>query len=81
GKRYKGQGEIMSGVVGGIYRVMVWVSEVIGMGRIIDGLVGWKMMGWMVIGGWIVLLYRILGGMWRVRVSDIIEFVVMRVGI
>ena len=60
---------------------MVSVTQVIGMGTIIHALLGWNMTASMLIGGSIVLFYTILGGMWSVTVTDIIQFVVMTVAI
>ena len=81
GKRYNAQAQIISAVVAAIYTLMVSVTQVIGMGTIIHALLGWNMTASMLIGGSIVLFYTILGGMWSVTVTDIIQFVVMTVAI
>ena len=60
---------------------MVSVTQVIGMGTIIHALLGWNMTASMLVGGSIVCFYTILGGMWSVTVTDIIQFVVMTVAI
>ncbi|MFC4770182.1 sodium:solute symporter [Effusibacillus consociatus] len=81
GKRYSSETRLISALVSSIYTLMVGVTQVIGMGAIINVLLGWNMTVSMIVGGGIVLFYTILGGMWSVTVTDIIQFVIMTVGI
>lgn len=81
GKRYNSEAQVISAIVAAIYTLMVTVTQVIGMGTIINALFSWDMTASMLIGGCIVLFYTILGGMWSVTVTDIIQFVVMTVAI
>ncbi|GGB60738.1 sodium:solute symporter [Fictibacillus barbaricus] len=81
GKRYKSETRLLSAIVASIYTLMIAVTQVIGMGTIINVLLGWNITTSMLVGGGIVLFYTILGGMWSVTVTDIIQFVVMTVGI
>jgi SSS family solute:Na+ symporter len=81
GKRYGSETRLISALVAAIYTLMVAVTQVIGMGTIINAVLGWDITFSMVIGGAIVLFYTILGGMWSVTMTDIIQFVVMTVGI
>ncbi|KZE69285.1 sodium:solute symporter [Fictibacillus phosphorivorans] len=81
GKRYKSETRLLSAIVAAIYTLMIAVTQVIGMGTIINVLLGWSITTSMLVGGGIVLFYTILGGMWSVTVTDIIQFVVMTVGI
>lgn len=81
GKRYTSETRLLSAIVAAIYTLMVAVTQVIGMGTIINVLLGWNITTSMLVGGGIVLFYTILGGMWSVTVTDIIQFVVMTIGI
>jgi solute:Na+ symporter, SSS family len=81
GKRYNAETRLVSALVAAIYTLMVAVTQVIGMGTIVNVLLGWDMTLSMIVGGGIVLFYTILGGMWSVTVTDIIQFIVMTVGV
>ncbi|WP_163100504.1 sodium:solute symporter [Peribacillus alkalitolerans] len=81
GKRYKSEARLISAIVAAIYTLMIAVTQVIGMGSIISVILGWNITTSMLVGGGIVLFYTILGGMWSVTMTDIIQFVVMTVGI
>lgn len=81
GKRYTSDTRLLSAIVAAIYTLMVAVTQVIGMGTIINVLLGWNITTSMLVGGGIVLFYTILGGMWSVTITDIIQFVVMTIGI
>ncbi|WP_191561205.1 sodium:solute symporter [Metabacillus idriensis] len=81
GKRYTSETRLLTAIVAAIYTLMVAVTQVIGMGTIINVLLGWNITTYMLVGGGIVLFYTILGGMWSVTVTDIIQFVVMTIGI
>ncbi|ADU94305.1 MULTISPECIES: sodium:solute symporter [unclassified Geobacillus] len=81
GRRYNQETRLISALVAAIYTLMVSVTQVIGMGTIIHAVLGWSMTVSMLVGGGIVLFYTILGGMWSVTMTDIIQFIVMTVGI
>ncbi|KFL15037.1 sodium:solute symporter [Geobacillus stearothermophilus] len=81
GRRYNQETRLISALVAAIYTLMVSVTQVIGMGTIIHAVLGWSMTVSMLVGGGIVLFYTILGGMWSVTMTDIIQFIVMSVGI
>jgi solute:Na+ symporter, SSS family len=81
GRRYNKETRLLSALVSAIYTMMVAVTQIIGMGTIIHAVLGWNMTASMLIGGGIVLFYTILGGMWSVTMTDIIQFIVMTAGI
>lgn len=81
GKRYGEGTQLISAIVTAIYTLMIVVTQVIGMGSVIHVLLGWSVLTSMLIGGGIVLFYTILGGMWSITLTDIIQFVVMTVGV
>ena len=81
GRRFNSQTQLSSALVASIYAMMVTVTQVIGMGTILNVLLGWDLTLSMLVGGGIVLFYTILGGMWSVTMTDIIQFLVMTIGI
>lgn len=81
GKRFGEGTQLISAIVTAIYTLMIVVTQVIGMGSVIHVLLGWSVLPSMLIGGGIVLFYTILGGMWSITLTDIIQFAVMTVGV
>jgi solute:Na+ symporter, SSS family len=81
GKRFGEGTQLISAIVTAIYTLMIVVTQVIGMGNVIHVLLGWPIIPSMLIGGGIVLFYTILGGMWSITLTDIIQFVVMTIGV
>ncbi len=81
GKRFNTQTQLISALVASIYAMMVTVTQVIGMGTILNVLIGWNLTTSMLVGGGVVLFYTILGGMWSVTMTDIVQFLVMTIGI
>lgn len=79
--RFNRETRLISALVAAIYAMMVTVTQVIGMGTILNVLLGWDMTVSMIVGGGIVLFYTILGGMWSVTMTDIVQFVIMTIGI
>ena len=80
-KRYNSQTRLISALVSVIYTFMLTVTQVIGMGTILHVLAGWNLTVSMIVGGGIVLFYTILGGMWSVTMTDVVQFVIMTIGI
>lgn len=81
GQRFNFQTQLISALVASIYAMMVTVTQVIGIGTILNVLLGWSLTQSMLVGGGIVLFYTILGGMWSVTMTDIIQFIVMTLGV
>ncbi|MFC7441323.1 sodium:solute symporter [Laceyella putida] len=81
GQRYNEQTRFFSAIVSIIYTLMVTVTQIIGMGAIIHAILGWDMTLSMLVGGGVALFYTMLGGMWSVTMTDVVQFIVMTVGI
>ncbi|MEK4029842.1 sodium:solute symporter [Pseudobacillus sp. FSL P4-0506] len=80
-KRFSKEAGLVSALIAAIYAMMVSVTQVIGMGTILNVLLGWNLSVSMLAGGGIVLFYTILGGMWSVTMTDIVQFIIMTIGI
>ncbi len=80
-KRFGVEAGLVSALIAATYAMMVSVTQVIGMGTILNVLLGWNLNVSMLVGGGIVLFYTILGGMWSVTMTDIVQFVIMTIGV
>lgn len=78
---YGPQARLVSALVTLIYIFMIAVLQIVGMGSIIHSMLGWSIQVSMIAGGSIVLVYLFVGGMWAVAFTDIIQFVVMTIGV
>jgi len=72
---------LLGAVVNLIYLVMLAVLQIVGMGSIISTLIGVTPNVGMVIGGCVILSYILLGGMWAVAMTDIMQIVIMTIGV
>lgn len=81
GQRYDSNTRIISAVVASIYALMVTVTQIIAIGTIVHVLLGWSETTSMLVVGLIVVAYTIIGGMWAVSMTDILQFVIMTIGI
>lgn len=64
-----------------IYLFMIAVLQIVGIGTILSTMLGWSPQAAMIVGGCIILVYLIMGGMWAVAMTDVIQIVVMTVGV
>ena len=79
--RYGGGAAAISGVVMWIYALMLMVTSTIACSTIFGVLFGMGRESSVVLGGGIVVLYSVLGGMWSITLTDMVQFVVKTVGI
>ncbi|MGW6933298.1 sodium:solute symporter [Lentzea sp. NPDC054927] len=79
--RYGGNSSMISGLVMAAYTLMLTVTSTIAYSTIFNVLFGLPKSVGVIIGGSIVVLYSVLGGMWSITLTDIVQFVVKTVGI
>ena len=79
--RYGGNSSIISGLVMAAYTLMLTVTSTIAYSTIFNVLFGLPKSVGVIIGGSIVVLYSVLGGMWSITLTDIVQFVVKTIGI
>lgn len=72
---------VLSAVVMMIYMFMVGVVQVVAVGTILNVMFGWSPQISMLIGGLVVLAYIVIGGMWAVTYTDIVQFLIMTLGV
>ncbi|MFD1708617.1 sodium:solute symporter [Siminovitchia sediminis] len=80
-KRYSKETRLVSAIVATIYTLMLTVVQMIGIGSLLNVWLGWNMALCIIIGGGIVFLYTTMGGMWSVTMTDIVQFVIMTIGV
>lgn len=78
---YGATARVFSSVLTLIYELALSVTQVISIGTIISGVLGLDSTLSMTVGGGVVVLYTLMGGMWSVTMTDIVQFVIKTVGI
>jgi len=63
------------------YTLMIGCTSVIAIGSIFQVLFGWSFALALLGGGAVVVLYCSLGGMWSLTLTDIVQFLIMTVGL
>ena len=81
GKRYGRSSLLVGGIVVAAYDLMVAVTATIAIGTVFDVILGLAPAAAILLAGGIVVLYCVVGGMWSITLTDILQFVVMTVGI
>lgn len=76
--RYSG---LISAIIMAAYDLMIAVTATIGMGTLFDVILGFSPVQAILLAGSVVVLYTVAGGMWSITLTDILQFVVMTVGI
>lgn len=79
--RYGGSTTAISGIVMWAYTLMLTVTSTLAFATIFKVLFGIPDVAGIAIGGAIVVLYSVLGGMWSITLTDIVQFVIKTVGI
>ncbi|MCE7010606.1 sodium:solute symporter [Kibdelosporangium philippinense] len=79
--RYGGSSASVSGVVMWGYALMLTVTSLGASSTIFKVLFGFDRWSSILLAGGIVVLYSVLGGMWSISMTDIVQFIVKTVGI
>jgi SSS family solute:Na+ symporter len=81
GRRYGASSRVIGGLVMAAYDLMVAVTATLAVGTVFDVVLGIPAIPAILIGGAIVVAYSVLGGMWSITLTDIVQFAIMTVGI
>lgn len=81
GSNYGPRAEMFSSLITFIYTLMLSVTQVIAIGALLNSMLGWPLVTATILGGGIVIFYTFVGGMWSVTMTDIIQFIVMTLGV
>lgn len=80
-KRYASGSRYVSAFISVVYTTLLSVVQVIAMGTVLHSFLGWDTTTAMLVGGTISLLYTLLGGMWSIAIVDLLQFLLMLVGV
>ncbi|HGM4999759.1 TPA: sodium:solute symporter [Serratia marcescens] len=79
-RRYHPAARVTSGAIMLAYDLMVAVTSIIAIGSVMQVMFGLSFSASILLGGGLVVLYSTLGGMWSLTLTDIIQFIIMTVG-
>jgi solute:Na+ symporter, SSS family len=80
-RRYSPSARVVGGVVMVAYDLMVSVTATIAVGAVMEVIVGVPRTPAIFISSGVMVAYSVLGGMWSLTLTDIIQFVIKTVGI
>jgi SSS family solute:Na+ symporter len=80
-RRYSPAARLGGATIMMAYALMVAVASIVACGTVLHGLFALPVWGGVVLGGGIVVLYSVIGGMWSITLTDIVQFFIMTVGI
>lgn len=79
-RRYHPAARVTSGAIMLAYDLMVAVTSIIAIGSVMQVMFDLSFTASILLGGGLVVLYSTLGGMWSLTLTDIIQFIIMTVG-
>jgi solute:Na+ symporter, SSS family len=80
-RRYSPPARIAGGVVMAAYDLMVSVTATIAVGSVMEVIVGIPRTPAILMSSAVMVVYSVLGGMWSLTLTDIIQFIIKTVGI
>lgn len=80
-RRYSPAARIAGGVVMAAYDLMVSVTATIAVGSVMEVIIGIPRTPAILISSAVMVVYSVLGGMWSLTLTDIIQFIIKTVGI
>ncbi len=81
GIRYGRSSLLIGAIVMAAYDLMVAVTSTIAIGTVFNVILGLSPSAAILLAGGIVVLYCVVGGMWSVTLTDILQFIIMTIGI
>ncbi len=79
-RRYSPAAKLISSLIMFAYDLMLAVTSTIGIGTVLSVIFGMPAWQAVVIGGVVVVIYSTIGGMWSLTLTDIVQFLIMTVG-
>ncbi|MGQ7242198.1 sodium:solute symporter [Salinicola sp. V024] len=79
-RRYSPAAKLISSIIMFAYDLMLAVTSTIGIGTVLSVIFGMPAWQAVVIGGVVVVIYSTIGGMWSLTLTDIVQFLIMTVG-
>ncbi len=79
--RYGSSSRLISALIVAAYDLMVAVTSTIAIGTVFNVILGLPSSLAILLAGGIVVLYSVVGGMWSITLTDILQFIIMTFGI
>ncbi|MED5501668.1 MAG: sodium:solute symporter [Pseudomonadota bacterium] len=79
-RRYTPATKLISSIIMFAYDLMLAVTSTIGIGTVLSVIFGMPAWQAVVIGGIVVVIYSTIGGMWSLTLTDIVQFLIMTIG-
>ncbi|MDQ4084341.1 MAG: sodium:solute symporter [Actinomycetota bacterium] len=79
--RYGRATRLVSAIVIAVYALMIAVTSTIAIGTVLDVVIGLPPQAAILLAGGVVVAYTAAGGMWSITLTDVVQFVIMTVGI
>lgn len=80
-KRYGRAVRLFSAIVIAVYTLMIFVTQMIAIGTVTSVILGVSFETGTIIGGLVVVAYVALGGMWSVTLTDLVQWILMTLGV
>ncbi|WP_299913256.1 hypothetical protein [uncultured Paracoccus sp.] len=80
-RRYAHGTGCVSAVIASVYAVLIAAVQIIALGTIIKELLGWSLTTGIMMGGMVTVIYTLIGGMVAITITDMIQFVLMIIGV
>ncbi|CDF85326.1 sodium:solute symport protein [Pseudomonas knackmussii B13] len=80
-RRYNPTARTASAAIMLVYALMIGATSTIAIGTVMQVLFGLPFWVSILIGGGVVVLYSTIGGMWSLTLTDIVQFLIMTVGL
>jgi SSS family solute:Na+ symporter len=80
-RRYSTSARYLSAIISTLYTAMLTVVQIIAIGTVLNTFLGWDMRMSMLVGGCIAIGYTLLGGMCSIVYTDIVQFILMVLGV
>lgn len=80
-RRYNPAARHASGLIMLVYALMIGATSTIAIGTVMQVLFGLPFWVSILVGGGVVVLYSTIGGMWSLTLTDIVQFLIMTIGL
>ena len=80
-RRYNPAARTASAMIMLVYALMIGATSTIAIGTVMQVLFGLPFWVSILIGGGVVVLYSTIGGMWSLTLTDIVQFLIMTIGL
>lgn len=80
-RRYNPSARHASALIMLVYALMIGATSTIAIGTVMQVLFGMQFWVSILVGGGVVVLYSTIGGMWSLTLTDIVQFLIMTIGL